>query len=166
MVDDTEINAISSVRDALKGLDDAAVGRVLRWACDAFDVATASDQGVGVEHGGGESRMAPSSKGGSTTKNSPSSIPLQVFVKRDWPSQHLQAAAIVYWLDVHEGKSPVTAAQVLERWRKTPGKVPGNMNQVMSNALKQGWLHLASTGNYEVTGFGRSAVDAVEGGSV
>lgn len=49
MTEDPEIKAMASIKDALSGLEEQTIARVLRWAADRYGVTTPTKKGVGSQ---------------------------------------------------------------------------------------------------------------------
>ncbi|GHB95631.1 hypothetical protein [Thermomonas carbonis] len=163
--------AIDQILGALGPLDDGARRTALAAACMQLDISPADFRTSGVKGAGGAlnhpTQMHDHSSGSVSfevpARHQEKQVDIRAFKEQKKPTSARQMACVVsFYLQelapVNERKDTINT-QDLEKYFKQAGfKLPGKINQILSDAKLAGYFDLQSRGEYKLNAVGYNLV--------
>ena len=173
---DPEIDAMSAVATAVADLDEAARGRVLRWAAERYTVSLAFDRQQEVVNGagGGDTEKAAVGSDEKVAEEARNYEHFAELFSQAGPKSDAEKALVAaYWVQVHQGQSQ-WPSRLLNAELKHLGHSVGNVTMALSshiNRKPQRVIQLKKSGNskqgnktYKVTSEGITYIQAMLSG--
>lgn len=137
---DPEIEAMSSVANALVNLDEGAQGRVLRWAAERFDV-TLSEHDGHSGRAGGRRAAGDESDEDATQEDAAAGAPTfehfaELFAEAQPKSDADKALVAAYWVQVIQGKDQ-WGSRLLNTELKHLGHSLSNVTKALTANIKK-----------------------------
>lgn len=151
-MDDPEVNAMSAVASALAGLEEAAQGRVLRWAAERYGATFNASAGRRADAPVGDYNDGTSE--GVTDHEIAEEAPAyehfaELFAKVGPTTAPEKALVAAYWLQAIQGESSWQSA-ALQKELKNLGHAISNITDALTSNMQkkpQRIIQLQKTGN-------------------